>query len=99
MFVNREKNIYNKHGDKSYQTQIKLTVHDVHVSAARTFNYSSIHVLFTHILITMNVPFTLCCKLEEKPLYSTFLPDCLDHQEAYRCVAQILRLLAMMGQI
>ena len=98
MFVNREKNIYNKHGDKSYQTQIKLTVHDVHVSAG-TFDYSSIHVLFTRILITINVSVTLCCKLEEQPLNSTFLPDCLDHQEAYRCVAQISRLLAMMGQI
>ena len=30
--------------------------------------------------------------------WRTFLPDCLGHQEAYRCVAQISRSLAMMGQ-
>ena len=47
MFVNIEKNIYNKHGDKSYQTQINLTVHGVHVSAG-TFNYSFMY--YSHLL-------------------------------------------------
>lgn len=42
---------------------------------------------------------TLCFKLEEQPFFSRCLPDCLGRQEAYRCAAQIWRLLAMMAQI
>lgn len=31
---------------------------------------------------------TLCFEREEQPSPSKLLPDCLDHQEAYRCAAQ-----------
>lgn len=52
-----------------------------------------------HVSAWMFISITLHCKLEEQPFFSTFLPDCLGHQEAYRCVAQILRLSEMMDQI